>query len=125
VRTFPPVPVLVLALTLPLLAASLLSACDERRKSDAELGLTPEQSAGRRIYDDQCDRCHEPYSSHGRKGPSLQGVFQHQFLSKSGLPANDERVTEIILSGRGDMPAFNRALTQDQVNSLLLYLHTL
>jgi len=52
-------------------------------------------------------------------------VFQHQYLSKSGLPANDERVTEIILSGRGDMPAFNRALTQDQVNSLLVYMHTL
>ena len=108
-----------------LFAACLLSACDDRRKSDSELGLTPEQIVGRRIYDDQCDRCHEPYSSHGRKGPSLQGVFQHQYLSKSGLPANDERVTEIILSGRGDMPAFNRALTQDQVSSLLLYLHTL
>ncbi len=108
-----------------LLLASLLAACDERRKSDAELGLTAEQVVGRRIYDDQCDRCHEPYSSHGRKGPSLQGVFKHSYLSKSGLPANDERVSEIVLSGRGDMPAFSRALTQDQVNSLLLYLHTL
>ena len=122
-RTFPRI--LISALTLSLLAACLLSACDERRKSDTELGLTPEQIAGRRLYDDQCDRCHEPYSSHGRKGPSLQGVFQHQYLSKSGLPANDDRVSEIILSGRGDMPAFSRALTQDQVNSLLLYLHTL
>ena len=115
----------ILALALSLLAAGLLCACDQRRKSDAELGLTPEQIVGRRLYDDQCDRCHEPYSSHGRKGPSLQGVFQHPYLPKSGLPANDERVTEIVLSGRGDMPAFNRALTQDQVNSLLVYMHTL
>jgi len=123
VRTFPLT--LIFALSLSLFAVCLLSACDERRKSDAELQLTPEQIVGRRIYDDQCDRCHEPYSSHGRKGPSLQGVFQHQYLPKSGLPANDERVTEIVLSGRGDMPAFNRALTQDQVNSLLVYMHTL
>src|SRR5438132_1974321 len=36
-----------------------LSACDvERRKSDAELGLNPQQAAGRKVYDYYCDRCH-------------------------------------------------------------------
>jgi hypothetical protein len=40
---------------------ALAIACDvEPRKSDAELGLNPQQSAGRKIYDSQCDRCHEP-----------------------------------------------------------------
>jgi len=112
---------LLMAITILLLTA----ACDERRKSDAELGLTPEQIVGRRIYDDQCDRCHEAYSSHGRKGPSLEGVFKHQYLSKSGMPANDERVGDIVLNGRGDMPAFSRNLSQEQINSLLLYMHTL
>jgi mono/diheme cytochrome c family protein len=114
--------VLIFSWMLPLL---LLAACDERRKSDAELGLTPEQIVGRRIYDDQCNRCHEPYSSKGKKGPSLQGVFKSQYLSKSGLPANNERVGEIIVSGRGDMPGFSRALSQEQIDSLLIYLHTL
>ena len=110
-----------------ILASSVLLVvgCDERRKSDAELGLTPEQIVGRRIYDDRCDRCHEAYSSHGRKGPSLEGVFKHQYLSKSGLPATDERVTDIVQSGRGDMPAFSQNLTPEQINSLLLYMHTL
>jgi mono/diheme cytochrome c family protein len=114
-----------LIVTLTLMPLLLLAACDERRKSDAELGLTPEQSAGRRVYDDQCDRCHEPYSSKGKKGPSLKGVFKRQYLSLSGLPANDERVGEIIRSGRKDMPAFGPALTQQQIDSLLVYLHTL
>ena len=113
--------VLLISITILFLAA----ACDERRKSDVELGLTPEQIVGRRIYDDQCDRCHEAYSSHGRKGPSLQGVFKHQYLSKNGMPANDETVAGIILSGRGDMPAFSRNLTAEQVSSLLVYMHTL
>ena len=73
------------------------AACDvERRKSDAELGLNPQQSAGRKIYDARCDRCHEPYSTRGKKGPGLKGMFQHKYLSLSGLPANDERVTDII-----------------------------
>ena len=48
-----------------------LTACDvERRKSDAELGLNPQQAAGRKIYDNYCDRCHRPYSTKGRKGPA-------------------------------------------------------
>ena len=108
---------------LPLLLVAV--ACDERRKSDAELGLTPQQSAGRRVYDDQCDRCHEPYSSKGKKGPSMKGVFQNKYLSKSGLPANNERVGDIVRSGRSDMPGFGQTLTQQQVDDLLVYLHTL
>src|ERR1700729_734977 len=65
------------------------TGCDvERRKSDAELGLNPQQASGRKLYDDYCDRCHEPYSSRGKKGPSLKGVFKRQYLELSGLPAN-------------------------------------
>src|ERR1700688_1067621 len=80
-----------------LLAFTTLAACDiQRRKSAAELALSPQQSAGRKIYDSKCDRCHEPYSTRGKKGPGLKGVFQHKYLSLSGLPANDERVTNLI-----------------------------
>ena len=104
----------------------VLSGCEvERRKSDAELGLTPQQSAGRKVYDNYCDRCHEPYSSHDKKGPSLKGVFKKQFLPVSGMPANDDRVGEIIRYGRSKMPGFGEALTQQQVQDLLVYLHTL
>jgi mono/diheme cytochrome c family protein len=104
----------------------LLSGCHvERRKSDAELGLNADQSAGRRIYDHYCDRCHEPYSSRGKKGPSLQGLYKHQYMRKSGLPANDDRVREIVIYGRNTMPAFGQVLSQDQVQELLDYLHTL
>lgn len=103
-----------------------LVACDvERRKSDAELGLNAQQSAGRRIYDAECDRCHEPYSTRGKKGPSLKGVFQHRYLSLSGLPANDERVTDIIRMGRNEMPGYNQKLNPQDVQDLLAYLHTL
>jgi mono/diheme cytochrome c family protein len=103
-----------------------LSACDvERRKTDAELGLTPQQSAGRKLYDNYCDRCHEPYSRRDKKGPSLKGVFQKQFLPVSGMPANNDRVSDIILYGRSKMPAFGQVMNQQQVQDLLVYLHTL
>ena len=115
-----------LSLCLCVSAVSLLLACEaERRKSDAELGLTPQQAAGRHLYDRQCDRCHEPYSSRGKKGPSMQGVLKKQYLSISGLPANDERVTEIIKFGRAKMPGFSQVLDDQQTADLLAYLHTL
>jgi mono/diheme cytochrome c family protein len=108
------------------LALVALCACDvERRKSDAELGLNPQQAAGRQLYDNYCDRCHEPYSSRGKKGPSLKGVFQQQYLSVSGLPANDDRVTEIVKSGRAKMEGFSQVMTDQQIKDLLAYLHTL
>ena len=109
-----------------LLALVALAGCDvERRKSDAELSLNPQQAAGRRVYDNYCDRCHEPYSSRGRKGPSLKGVFRQQYLSQSGLPASDERMTDIIKYGRAKMEGFGQVMTEQQIKDLLAYLHTL
>lgn len=108
------------------LALLVICGCNiERRKSDAELGLNPQQAAGRKIYDQYCDRCHEPDSTKGKKGPGLKGMFQHKYLSLSGLPANDERVTDIIRLGRNEMPAFSQTLNQQQIDDLLAYLHTL
>jgi mono/diheme cytochrome c family protein len=106
--------------------ALMLSACDvERRKSDAELGLNPQQAAGRKIYDHECDRCHEPYSTKGKKGPGLKGIFENKYLPISGLPANDERVTDIIRLGRKEMPGYSQTLSQQDLDDLLAYLHTL
>jgi len=109
-----------------LMTLAAISACDvQRRQSDAELGLNPQQSSGRKIYDSQCDRCHEPYSSRGKKGPSLKGVFQHKYLSLSGLPANDERVADIVRLGRNEMPGYSQTLNSQDIQDLLAYLHTL
>jgi mono/diheme cytochrome c family protein len=115
-----------MTLVMSLLGTLLLSGCDvERRKSDAELGLNAQQAAGRRIYDQNCDQCHEPYSSRGKKGPGLKSVFKRQYLSESGLPANDDRVGEIIRFGRSKMPAYGQKLDDQQIQDLLAYLHTL
>lgn len=109
-----------------LLALIIISACDvERRKSDAELGLNAQQSAGRKIYDERCDRCHQPYSTRGKKGPGLKGIFQNKYLSLSGLPANDDRVTDIIRLGRKEMPGYSQTLNAQDIQDLLAYLHTL
>lgn len=115
-----------LCVSVALIALLASTGCEvERRKSDAELGLNPEQAEGRRLYDNYCDRCHEPYSSRGKKGPPMKGVFKQQYLPLSGLPANDDRVGEIVQYGRSKMEGFGRVLTDQQIKDLLAYLHTL
>ena len=112
-------------LVLILIAIATLAGCDaEPRKSDAELGLTPQQARGRRVYDARCAECHYAYSSRDLRGPSLHGLFKKQFMT-SGIPANDERVTDIIELGRAKMPGFQNKLTVQQIADLMAYLHTL
>lgn len=108
------------------LALAGFAGCDvERRKSDAELGLNPQQATGRKIYDNYCDRCHRPDSTKGKKGPGLKGVFQHPYLPQTGLPANDDRVTDIIRNGRPDMPGYSQVMSAQDMQDLLAYMHTL
>ncbi len=114
---------------LPLVLCSLallaVAGCGmERRKSDAELGLDPTQAFGRRVFDANCARCHEPYSKSGLHGPSLRNLYKKQFMP-SGQPANDDRITETILRGRAKMPSFGGTLSQHQIDALLEYLKTL
>lgn len=99
--------------------------CDaEPHKTDAELGLSPQQAHGRRVFEQRCQECHFAYISRNLHGPTMQGVLKKQFLS-SGIPANDDRVRDVITLGRSKMPAFGRVLTPEQVDDLLAYLHTL
>jgi len=55
----------------------------------------------------------------------LQGVFKKQSLPSGILPANDDRVRENILLGRAKMPGFRNLFSDDQVDDLIAYLHTL
>jgi mono/diheme cytochrome c family protein len=116
---------LLMLATLSVLVSGLAGCQAQRRKSDAELGLNPQQIAGRKVYDNYCDRCHEPYSSSGKQGPPLKGVYSKPYLPLSGLPANDERIGEIVRYGRSKMPGFGQALSNQQVQDLLVYMHTL
>lgn len=103
----------------------LLAGCDaEPRKTDTELGLNSQQAQGRRVYDARCAECHFAYSSRNLRGPSLNGLFKKQFMS-NGMPANEERVSDIVLLGRSKMPAFQQKLTPQQLDDLMAYLHTL
>ena len=108
-----------------LIALTALAGCEsEPRKSDAELGLNAQQARGRRVYDARCAECHYAYSTRDLRGPSMHGLFKKKYMS-SGIPANDERVIDIIEMGRAKMPGFQNKLSVDQIADLVAYLHTL
>jgi mono/diheme cytochrome c family protein len=54
----------------------------------------------------------------------MAGIFKKQYLP-SGMRASDERVSDIIMMGKPKMPAFGDVLTQQQLQDLLAYMHTL
>lgn len=106
-------------------AAIFVAGCgNDRVKTNAELGLNQQQAEGRATFDRYCSPCHDAYSTSGKKGPGLKGLFRKQYLP-SGLPANDRFVMQTIGGGRGMMPEFGDSLTPDQMNALIAYLHTL
>jgi len=103
----------------------LVTGCGEPApKSDAELGLNAQQSSGRRVFERNCAACHSAYTSSGSKGPSLQHLFRKPFLP-SGLPANDRFVEQTIIGGRNMMPPMGEAISQQELDDLMGYLHTL
>lgn len=113
--------------SIPLLALALLTAgCEPDRSkfSDGELGLNPQQAQGRRVYNVYCLSCHPAYSSHGDKGPGLKNLYKKQYLP-SGLTPTDEHVEQSIDRGRNMMPRFGDVLSQEELQALMAYLHTL
>lgn len=86
--------------------------------------LTPEQASGHQIFASRCAGCHYPNTEEPLHGPGLQGLYRKRYLT-SGAPANDNRVTAVIVQGRAMMPAFGNNLDDQQLAALLAYLHTL
>lgn len=108
-------------LTIVLLA--VIAGCNgEPNKSDAELGLNPQQAQGRQVFKARCAICHTAYSSSSSKGPALKGLYQKEYLP-SGLVAGDRFVIESIVRGRRMMPA--TTMSPRELDDLIAYLHTL
>ncbi len=109
-----------------LVLLAIFAGCEKdlSLKTDAELGLNAQQAQGRRVYQTQCAICHSAYSSKPLKGPSLKGLYQKQYLP-SGLVANDRFVEQTIVRGRNMMPPMGNNISQEQLDELIAYLHTL
>ena len=109
-----------------LCVCALLLACegDKSRWTDAQLHLTPEQAAGRNVFNSYCSACHSAYTSKKLTGPALKDLYKKRAMP-SGAPPTDERVSAVVMRGRLMMPAFGGVLDEQDLQALLAYLHTL
>lgn len=86
--------------------------------------LTPQEAEGKRLYSGRCAHCHEDNDLGLKKvPPDLHRAFAEAKLP-SGALATDPNVRGVVLAGKGLMPSFAGRFTEEQMSSLLAYLHT-
>jgi mono/diheme cytochrome c family protein len=118
-RTFSSLLVLVPAIGA---LAAALAGCRSLPASKPEALWTVEEGRGAQVYHAKCAKCHNPNTTRPLNGPGLQALTKIKAMP-SGAPPTDERITSVILHGRNNMPITH--ITDDQLQDLLAYLHTL
>ena len=101
-----------------------MSSCKSLPPSKPLSELTPEEAAGHDVYQAHCAKCHYANSDGSKQGPGLQALYKQPYLP-SGAPANDDRIRRVILGGRNLMPAMRNELSEQDLEVLFAYLHTL
>lgn len=86
--------------------------------------LTPQQAAGQHLYEGRCAHCHEENDLALKPPPPGLGNLFRRSTLPSGAPATDAQIVRTILGGKGNMPSFAGRFTEEQMDSLLAYLHT-
>lgn len=102
--------------------AVFAAGCRSLPASKPEALWTVEEARGAQVYHAKCAKCHHPNDTHPLNGPGLQALTKIKAMP-SGAPPTDERMTYVILHGRNMMPATR--ITDDELQDLLAYLHTL
>jgi len=110
------------ALTLAAALAATLAGCRSLPASKPEALWTIEEARGAQVFHQKCAKCHHPTTTRPLNGPGLQAITKIKAMP-SGAPPTDERLTQVILHGRLNMPATQ--LDDNQLSDLLAYLHTL
>ncbi len=103
-------------------AVLIIAGCKPLPRSKPSSEWTPEEARGAKVYQQYCARCHYPTTTSGLHGPGLQAITKVPAMP-SGAPPTDERLTAVIVHGRGEMPATQ--LDDDRMRDLLAYLHSL
>ncbi|WP_345945142.1 cytochrome c [Granulicella sp. dw_53] len=109
---------------LGMVAAVGLMGCEANPKPTPINELKPRELHGYTVFQSRCGVCHYDRKDGTRHGPALVGLYKKRALP-SGAAATDERVTATIQHGRGMMPAMGDTIDPQDLDDLLMYLHTL
>jgi mono/diheme cytochrome c family protein len=81
-------------------------------------------SRGKRLFEDKCSACHDPYHRETIVGPGLRDLLKRSSLPVSGRPATPENVRRQLREPFEKMPSF-AYLSDEEVADLLAFLDTL
>lgn len=100
----------------------VVPGCKSLPPSKPSSEWTAQEARGAAVYKVKCARCHNATNTKPLNGAGLQALTKVKAMP-SGAPPTDERMTDRILHGYGMMPSTQ--LSDDQLQNLLAYLHTL
>lgn len=81
------------------------------------------QNSAADIFKVKCETCH---GANGLSNtPVGKALGAQPFTSPDVLKLSDAQITDVIKRGKNKMPALGSQLTDDQIKSLLPYIHTL
>lgn len=114
--------IFILALAFPL--------CMSARPKTKKPVLSPTAKAGQRVFNENCNVCHNARQTATKIGPGLKGLFKAKVLPYSHKPVTDASVRTQIEKGNPDatpmpMPSFGSALSQKDIDNVIAYLKTL
>jgi hypothetical protein len=121
-----------------LLFASLISGCAKEAQRPENVEKPTETTpativvktdaksiqAGKTLFMQKCEYCHDPYSTMTIGGPGLKGVLKNPLLPVSRKPATPENIASQMRHPFSNMPSFVY-LDEDDVENIIAFLNTL
>ena len=90
--------------------------------SIAQASPAPDRAADSATFRTKCAMCHGPDGSGSEVGKSMHVP---DLRSPEVQKRPDAELAQIISDGKGGMPPFKSSLSEDQVRSLVSYIHSL
>jgi hypothetical protein len=81
-------------------------------------------SRGKKLFEESCAFCHDPYSTNSLVGPGLKGILKNPVLPSSKRPSTPENLATQLKTPYKRMPSFSN-LSQDNIVDLISFLNTL
>ena len=116
----------------------LISACAKETKHQQNVSPASEATpknmivrtdiesiqAGKTLFIQKCEYCHDPYSEMKLGGPGLKGILKNPLLPVSRKPATPENIASQMRHPLSNMPSFVY-LDGNDVENIIAYLNTL
>jgi cytochrome c2 len=121
-----------------ILFAGLIAACSKEAQRQPDVTKTRETTpksivlktdndsiaAGKILFMQKCEYCHDPYSTMTLGGPGLMGILKNPLLPVSRKPATPENIATQLRHPMTNMPSFVY-LDEGDVENIIAFLNTL